>query len=103
MFLISTVTVAGFLLGSTVPLSTRLWGYLACVVSLFGVLLVTNAFVLGFVGPGIADNLLYFDGSLGAYIGYNLQISYRAFAAPLLATTLPVIYRLTRTPKTAQG
>ncbi len=96
MLLISLITAAGFALGMTVPNRAHAWAFLISASLLFCTLVLSNAFLIGFVGPGLADNLAYFDGSLTSYLGYNVQISYRVFSLPLVALAVPFVYRLRR-------
>ena len=45
-------------------------------------------------GTSLEESLLLFGGSYIGYIGWNIQITYRAFMFPLLALSVAFLYRL---------
>ena len=77
------------------PLHSGVWGFLGAAVLLFSLQAGIN-FASGFAGSSIEESLLLFNGSWLSYLGFNLQITYRAFALPLLALAVPFIFRLAR-------
>ncbi|WP_299284219.1 hypothetical protein [uncultured Tateyamaria sp.] len=82
-------------LGCVLPLHWGVLGFLSGALVLFVVQVTINA-ATGFAGESIEDSLLLFNGSWVAYIGFNLQISYRAFAVPAIALAAALIFRLGR-------
>ncbi|MEM8731679.1 MAG: hypothetical protein AAGF79_17360 [Pseudomonadota bacterium] len=68
-------------------------GYVAAALLLFLIQAAINT-SMGFAGTSLEESLLLFNGSVASYIGYNLQITYRAFALPLFALALPLVFRL---------
>ncbi len=95
MALLAGVSVLAFVLGSVMPLRWGVFGYLGAAALVFAVQVGINA-ATGFAGASIEESLLLFNGSWASYIGFNLQISYRAFALPLLALAVPLMFRLSR-------
>ena len=93
--LIFIVCLAAFVLGLISPIRWGVFGFVGWVVFLFLVQAGVNA-SLGFAGSSIEDSLILFNGSWLSYIGFNLQITYRAFAPVILALALPYIFRLAR-------
>lgn len=79
--------------GVFMPVRWGVAGFLAASIALFTALVAINA-ASGFAGASIEESLLLFNGSYLSYFGFNLQISYRAFAGPIFAFALPLIYRL---------
>ena len=92
-----TYVVAALALGAALvlPLKWGLWGFFAAASAIFALQVGVN-FVAGFAGASLEESLLLFNGSWASYFGYNLQITYRAFALPLLALAAPLIFRLSR-------
>ena len=95
MFILLFITAAAIGFGLLMPLRWAAWGALAGAVILFAVQVGVNM-ASGFAGETIEESLLLFNGSWRAYLGYNMQITYRAFALPLVALFLPIIIRLVR-------
>ena len=48
----------------------------------------------GFEGSSWEDSLLLFNGSVVSYLGFNAQITYRAFALPLFVLGLVATWRM---------
>ena len=88
-------SLAALILGLTIPTRWGVWGFASIAISLFLIQAALRA-SLGFAGSSIEESLLLFNGSWVSYIGFNLQITYRAFAAILLALALPFIFRIHR-------
>ncbi|MEM7717570.1 MAG: hypothetical protein AAF222_00060 [Pseudomonadota bacterium] len=95
MTLLIAMALAGLVLGAVLPRSWGILGYLGAAAILFALQIGINA-AAGFAGSSIEESLLLFNGSYASYLGFNLQITYRAFAVPLLALSIPYIYRLGR-------
>ncbi len=89
---ISALALSG---GGLLPLRWDIWGFLGAAALLFALQAGIN-FASGFAGSSIEESLLLFNGSWLSYLGFNLQITYRAFALPLLALAVPFIFRLSR-------
>lgn len=89
------VSVLSLIMGLLIPLRWGVFGFLGAALLAFLIQAGINT-AGGFAGASIEDSLLLFNGSYLSYVGFNLQITYRAFAAPLLALTVPVIYRSLR-------
>ncbi|MEM8653502.1 MAG: hypothetical protein AAGF36_02055 [Pseudomonadota bacterium] len=97
MTLLLTITAAALILGTVLPLRWGVFGFLAAAALLF----LTQAAIhtaLGFEGTPLSETMLLFNNSWPAYIGYNLQITFRSFALPLLALAALLIFRLGRAP-----
>lgn len=93
ILLITTLTA--LILGTLLPLQRALLGFFAAVAFLF----LTQAAIhtaMGFEGTPLSETMLLFNNSWPAYIGYNLQITFRSFALPLLALATPLIFRMGR-------
>ena len=89
------ITTAALAVGTVLPLHRALLGFLAAAALLF----FTQAAIqtaTGFEGTPLAETMLLFNNSWPAYIGYNLQVTYRGFALPMLALAVPLIFRLGR-------
>ena len=95
MTLLLAITLAAFILGTVLPLRWGVFGFLAAAAILFLVQATINA-AMGFEGIPISDSLLLFNDSYLSYLGFNLQITFRAFALPLLALATPLIFRMGR-------
>ena len=93
--ILTAITLAAGLLGGLMPLRWGTPGFVVGAICLFLGQAALNT-ITGFEGTTIEESLLLFGGSYVSYIGFNLQITYRAFAIPMIALTLPLIYRLTR-------
>lgn len=83
--------VLGFLL----PLRWGLFGFVGAVAVLFLCQFGVNA-GSGFEGTSWEESLILFDGSVVSYIGFNMQITTRAFALPLLVLAVVVVGRFKR-------
>lgn len=93
MFLTLAITAAALALGWFIPVRWGVFGFLgaACVLFVLQVGIHTS---MGFGGTSLEDSLLLFNGSYAAFVGFNVQITYRAFAFPLLALGVALIIRL---------
>ncbi|WP_299293288.1 hypothetical protein [uncultured Tateyamaria sp.] len=92
LFLVTTVALV---IGTVLPVRWGAFGFLAAAAVLFLTQSVINT-AMGFEGIPISESLLLFNDSYLSYVGFNLQITYRAFALPLLALATPFIFRLAR-------
>ncbi|WP_415922174.1 hypothetical protein [Tateyamaria sp. SN6-1] len=95
MIVLVGITVAALLLGLIVPTRWGVWGFLGAVAILFVAQAGINT-AMGFEGVPISDSLLLFNDSYISYVGFNVQITYRAFVLPLLACAVPYVFRLSR-------
>lgn len=95
MIITAIVTAAALAAGLLLPLRWGVWGYLGAALILFAAQVGIHT-AMGFEGTPISESLLLFNNSWGAYIGFNVQITYRAFALPLLALATPLLYRHSR-------
>lgn len=89
------IAVAALIIGLVMPTRWGGFGYLGAALLLFSAQVAANT-SMGFAGSSIEESLLLFNGSWLSYIGFNFQITYRAFAPALLALALPFIFRLSR-------
>ena len=95
MTLLLATTIAALLLGALLPLRWGVFGFLAALLLIF--MSKSEIYTLmGFEGTPLSETMLLFNNSWAAYIGYNLQITFRSFALPLLALATPLIFRLGR-------
>lgn len=95
MLLFILICIAALVLGTLLPLRWGVAGFLAAAAFLF----LTQAAIhtaMGFEGTPLSETMLLFNNSWPAYIGYNLQITFRSFALPLLALAAPLIFRMGR-------
>ncbi|MEL6099823.1 MAG: hypothetical protein AAFR68_00765 [Pseudomonadota bacterium] len=87
--------VLALIVGFAVPRSLATSGYLIAVLVVF-----LSDFLIrslsGFAGKDFEESLLLFGGSYAAYFGFNAQVTYRAFALPLLVLSAVFVYRLSR-------
>ncbi|MEL6887634.1 MAG: hypothetical protein AAFO86_02890 [Pseudomonadota bacterium] len=95
MILLAGICAAALVLGMTLPVRWGVWGYLGAAALLFIAQAGINT-AIGFEGIPISESLLLFNDSYLSYVGFNLQITYRAFALPLLALAVPFLYRMSR-------
>lgn len=93
--LLIAMTTAALILGFFLPLRRAFLGFLVAAALLFHIQAGVSA-AMGFEGTPLSESLLLFNNSWVAYIGFNLQITFRAFALPLLALATPLIFRLAR-------
>ncbi|WP_299739237.1 hypothetical protein [uncultured Roseobacter sp.] len=89
------ITVAAVILGVFLPLRWGVFGFLGAAALLF-TLQAGIQTASGFEGTSIEESLLLFNGSWGAYLGFNAQITYRSFALPLVLMAASVIFRFAR-------
>ena len=95
-----TLAISGLalVLGLILPLRWGVFGFLGAV----AVLYLTQFGVTagsGFEGASWDETLILFEGSVVSYIGFNLQITARAFALPLLLVSTIVVWRFRREKK----
>ena len=95
MTLTLAITGLALVLGLIQPLRWGLLGFLGAVVVLFLTQFGVNT-GSGFEGTTWEESLILFEGSLASYIGFNLQITARAFALPLFALAAVFVGRLSR-------
>ncbi len=90
--------ISGFslVLGLILPLRWGVIGFMGAVAVLFLTQFGVNAGG-GFEGTSWEESLILFEGSVVSYLGFNLQITGRAFALPLLVLAVVVIGRFKRT------
>ena len=96
--LVISIALTAAVLGSILPLRWGVAGFLGAAAALF-VLQAGISSATGFEGTSIEESLLLFNGSWTSYLGFNLQITYRAFAIPLGALAAVMIFRLSRVQK----
>ncbi len=86
--------ISGFalVLGLILPLRWGVIGFLGAVALLFLTQFGVNA-SSGFEGTSWGESLILFEGSVVSYLGFNLQITGRAFALPLLVLAVVVVGR----------
>lgn len=89
------VSLVAFVLGIVVPIRWGVWGFIGFSLLFFMVMAAVKTSI-GFGGPSIKDSLVLFNDSWASYIGFNIQVTYRAFAPVLLALSVPFIFRLSR-------
>ena len=87
--------VAALVLGGIVPLRWGVFGFIGAAALLFVAQVVVNA-AGGYAGSPLSESLLLFGGSWVSYIGFNAQITYRAFAVPVLVLGAVIIWRQRR-------
>lgn len=95
MTLLIAITVLALIFGFFLPLRWGYIGYVAATILLFLAQALINT-ATGFEGIPISESLLLFNDSYLSYVGFNLQITYRAFTLPLLALATSFIFRLAR-------
>ena len=96
MILRACSCAAAVAMGLILPVRWGGWGFVGAAALLFFAQAGINT-AMGFEGIPLSDSLLLFNDSYLSYVGFNLQITYRAFALPLLALAVPVLYRMGRT------
>jgi hypothetical protein len=79
--------------GAVLPLRWGVWGLLGACAVLFLVHAGVNT-ARGYEGIPFEETLLLFNDSWVSYVGYNLQITYRAFVLPVLGVAVPLVFRL---------
>ena len=95
MILLIVVSIASLVLGLIMPLRWGVLGFVGAAALVFVAQVVINA-AGGYAGSPLDESLLLFGGSWVSYIGFNAQITYRAFAIPLLALGGAIIWRQRR-------
>ncbi|WP_271950865.1 hypothetical protein [Ruegeria faecimaris] len=93
--LVYAISGLALVLGLILPLRWGVFGFLAAVALLFLTQFCVNV-GSGFEGTSWEESLILFEGSVVSYIGFNLQITARAFALPLLVLALVVVSRFSR-------
>ena len=89
------IAVVAFILGVILPTRWGVVGFIAAAIGLFAVQAGIDI-SSGYGGLAIQDSLALFGESWASYIGFNLKVAYRAFAAVLLALAVPFIFRLSK-------
>lgn len=95
MTLTLTIVATALVLGMLMPLRWGVLGFLGTAVLLF----IAQAIVhltSGFEGTSIEESLLLFNNSWAAYIGFNLQITYRSFTVPVLVLAAAIVFRMAK-------
>ena len=93
--LVYAISGLALVLGLILPLRWGVIGFLGAVAVLFLTQFGVNA-GSGFEGTSWEESLILFEGSVVSYIGFNLQITARAFALPLLVLAVVVVGRFAR-------
>ncbi|NOD94839.1 hypothetical protein GS636_18755 [Ruegeria sp. HKCCD4884] len=94
MTLIAAITGLALVLGLILPLRWGVFGFLGAAALLFLCQFAVNA-GSGFEGTSWEESLILFESSVVSYIGFNLQITARAFALPLLVLAAIFVRRST--------
>ncbi|WP_293574617.1 hypothetical protein [Phaeobacter sp.] len=89
------ITGLAAIFGLALPLRWGVFGFAGAVALLFLGQFALNAGG-GFEGTSWDETLLLFEGSWSAYIGFNLQVTARTFALPVLVLATLLIGRLSR-------
>ncbi|MGX9356369.1 hypothetical protein ACS3SW_14750 [Roseobacteraceae bacterium S113] len=92
------ISFAALVLGLVVPLRWGVWAFVAAAALLFAAMVGIHA-ATGFEGESIEESLFLFGGSYVSYLGFNVQITYRAFAVPLFALAALMIFRMGRSAR----
>ena len=95
MILVGIITIAALVLGGLMPLRWGVVGFVGAAAVLFIAQVVVNA-LGGYAGSPLSESLLLFGGSWVSYVGFNAQITFRAFAVPLLVLGAVIIWRQRR-------
>ncbi|NOD90583.1 MULTISPECIES: hypothetical protein [unclassified Ruegeria] len=93
--IVYAISGLALVLGLILPLRWGVVGFLGAVAVLFLCLFGVSA-SSGFEGASWEESLILFEGSVASYIGFNLQITARAFALPLLVLAVVVVWRFKR-------
>ena len=93
MAILIIITLISAALGLVIPLRWGVFGFLGAAAFLFALQVAVNT-ATGFEGTSIEDSILLFNGSYSAFIGFNAQITYRAFTLPLLVLAVLFVFRL---------
>ena len=102
MIVLAFTTLLALVLGLLLPKHWGVTGFVGATVFIFLFQVALNA-GSGFAGSSIEDSLVFFNGSYASYIGFNLQITYRAFALPLIVLAIPIVFRLSRSSQPIQN
>lgn len=95
MSLLVAITAAAIIVALILPVRWGVAGFAGAAALLFLVQAAIST-ASGFAGTSIEESLLLFNGSVLSYVGFNMQITYRAFALPLSALAIVFIYRQRR-------
>ena len=95
---VAIVTGLAVSAGAFIPTRWGLFGYLGAAATLYLTFFAMLA-LRGFEGLPLEESLLLFEGSMVAYLGFNLQVAYRAFALPLFFLSAIFVFRLQRTAR----
>ncbi|WP_171208608.1 MULTISPECIES: hypothetical protein [unclassified Ruegeria] len=95
MILTLAITAVALVLGLILPLRWGVVGFLGAVAVLYLIQFGINT-SRGFEGASWEETLILFEGSVVSYIGFNLQITARAFALPLLVLAVVVVGRFSK-------
>ncbi len=90
--LVGIMTGLAAIAGVFAPLRWGVIGFLAAAALVYAAFFVTLC-LRGFEGLPLEESLLLFEGSTSAYLGFNAQVAYRAFAFPLLVLAAIFIFR----------
>jgi len=96
------IALAAFVVGIVLPARWGVFGFSAAAIGLFAAQVGLNMST-GYGGSSIEDSLALFGESWASYTGFNLQITYRAFAPVLMALAVPFVFRLSRARVTRSG
>lgn len=97
MILTVGIILAALVLGAILPLRWGALGFLGAVAGLFIVQMLISA-AGGYAGSPLSESLLLFGGSWLSYLGFNAQITYRAFMVPVVVLASVLIWRHRRSP-----
>lgn len=95
MLLTLLISIAAIIIGFVVPLRWGVFGFLGAVIVLFIAQMLISA-AGGYAGSPLSESLLLFGGSWVSYVGFNAQLTYRAFMVPVLLLGAVVIWRQRR-------
>lgn len=80
------------LVAAILPLRWGVIGFLGAALLLFVTMFAVLA-LRGFEGLPLQESLLLFEGSMTAYLLFNVQVAYRAFAFPALVLGAILTFR----------
>ena len=95
MILTIAITLAAAVIGFVLPLRWGVLGFLGAVAVLFLAQMLISA-AGGYAGSPLSESLLLFGGSWVSYLGFNAQITYRAFMVPVVVLGAVMIWRQRR-------
>lgn len=93
--ILSGMIFLGLVCGWLLPLRWGVAGFLATSGAMFLIQAAIHT-ARGYEGLPFSETMLLFNNSWPSYIGYNLQITYRAFVVPLLALAAVLVFRFGR-------